>query len=303
MIGSIAAALVASVSYGVSDFFGAVAATRLRVIPTTTISYAAATATLTAAILVTGGRWSAEVLIWGAIAGGCAVVGFVTFYAAMSRGPMSLASPLIAVLSAAVPIAAAVLFGEVLPPIAWAGVALALVSAMLIASQPRSGAGRIALPTGALSVLSGVSLGSAVIALDQAPGDSGLIAAFIQIVVGLVLLLLALALSLASKPVRRFFDALGVEVKAESTLGRRRAILAGIAAGALLGLSSALLLAALQAGSLAVVSVLIALYPLATLVLARLVLKERISGVQLSGVGLAIVASAVLGLALGGAAA
>jgi hypothetical protein len=62
VIASIAAALAASVSYGVSDFFGAIAATRLRVIPTTTLSYAAATVTLTATTLVTAGRWSAEVL-------------------------------------------------------------------------------------------------------------------------------------------------------------------------------------------------------------------------------------------------
>ncbi len=76
---------------------------------------------------------------------------------------------------------------------------------------------------------------------------------------------------------------------------------AGLAAGGLLGLAGALLLVALQNGSLAVVSVLIALYPLATLALARLVAKERVSVLQLVGVGLAIAASAVLGLSIGGA--
>jgi drug/metabolite transporter (DMT)-like permease len=296
---SFVAALVASFSYGVSDFLGALAATRLRVIPTTTISYAAAVVVLIVTVAATGGAWSAEVILWGAVAGVCAVVGFVTFYAAMSRGPMSLVSPLIAVLSAAVPIAAAVLLGETLPPLAWGGVVLALVSASLIASQPRRAVGRLAVPTGILSVIAGVALGSSLIALDQAPADSGLIAALLEMAVGLVLLLLVLGLTAVIPVVKRVFDGLGVAVDAEQTLSRRRATVAATAAGALLGVAGALVLVALQAGSLAVVSVLIALYPLATIVLARVVTKERLSAIQLLGVGLALAASVVLGLALG----
>lgn len=297
---SIIAGLIASLSYGFSDFYGALAATRLRVIPATTLSYAAAVAVLVVAVLLTGGVWSAEVLFWGSIAGVCAVVGFVTFYAAMSRGPMSLVSPLIAVLSAAVPIVAAVLLGETLPALAWVGVGLGLVSATLIASQPRRTAGRLALPTAVLSGLAGASLGTALIALDQAPADSGLIAALVEMGVGLVLLAAVLGVSTISRAAKRAFDGLGVEASTEETLTRRRATVAGVGAGALLGLASALVLVALQAGSLAVVSVLIALYPLATLVLARIVVKERLSVVQLCGVGLALTASVVLGLALGG---
>lgn len=296
---SIVAGLIASLSYGFSDFLGALAAIRLRVVPTTAISYAAAVAVLSVAVLVTGGLWSAGVWFWGAIAGLCAVVGFVTFYAAMSRGPMSLVSPLIAVLSAAVPIAAALLLGERLPPLVWVGVVLALVSATLIASQPRTGGGRLALRTGILSLLSGVSLGGALIALDQAPPDSGLIAALLEMGVGLVLLLAVLALTRVSAPAKRAFDGLGSH--GGSGLDRGRAALAGLGAGALLGLAGAMVLIALQAGSLAVVSVLIALYPLATIVLARMVVKERVSRVQLGGIGLAIAASAVIGVGLGGA--
>jgi drug/metabolite transporter (DMT)-like permease len=298
---SVVAALLASLSYGISDFLGAFAATRLRVVPTTTISYAAAVAVLVVAVAVTGGMWSPAVVAWGAIAGVCAVVGFVTFYAAMSRGPMSLVSPLIAVLSAAVPIAAAILLGETLPALAWVGVVIALASAMLIAAQPRRAAGRLALPTGILSVVSGASLGSSLIALDRAPADSGLIAALLEMAVGLVLLLVVLGVTAVAPALKRAVDGLGVEAAAEETFTGRRASIAGLCAGALLGVAGALVLVALQAGSLAVVSVLVALYPLATLVLARIVLKERLWGVQWVGVGLALLASVVLGLGLGGA--
>jgi drug/metabolite transporter (DMT)-like permease len=47
-------------------------------------------------------------------------------------------------------------------------------------------------------------------------------------------------------------------------------------------------------GSLTVVSVLTALYPLGTIILARLVLKEKIAKVQLAGVLLALSCSALL---------
>lgn len=295
---SIIAGLIASFSYGVSDFLGALAAIRVRVIPTTTLSYAAAVVVLAIAVLATGGVWSSGVLFWGAVAGLCAVVGFVTFYAAMARGPMSLVSPLIAVLGAAVPIAAAVLLGETLPVLAWVGVVLALVAATLIASPPRRATGRLAVPTGILSVLAGVSLGGSLIALDLAPADSGLIAALVEMGVGLVLLMVVLGLTAVSANVKQAFDALGVEPGSEATLSRRRAVLAAVAAGALLGLAGALVLVALQSGSLAVVSVLIALYPIATIALARVVVGERISRLQFAGVGLALVASVVLGAAL-----
>ena len=70
----------------------------------------------------------------------------------------------------------------------------------------------------------------------------------------------------------------------------------------LTGYLAAGILAALQTGSLAIVSVLVGLYPLATLLLARIVGGERMTRLQLTGAGLAIAASAVLGFALGGAA-
>jgi drug/metabolite transporter (DMT)-like permease len=47
-------------------------------------------------------------------------------------------------------------------------------------------------------------------------------------------------------------------------------------------------------GSLTVVSVLTALYPLGTIILARIFLKEKIAKVQLAGVLLALSCSALL---------
>ena len=53
----------------------------------------------------------------------------------------------------------------------------------------------------------------------------------------------------------------------------------------------------LHAGSLAVVAVLMGLYPLATVLLARVVLGERLAQVQVVGVVAALAACVLLGLA------
>jgi drug/metabolite transporter (DMT)-like permease len=73
-------------------------------------------------------------------------------------------------------------------------------------------------------------------------------------------------------------------------------VLAG-AAGLLIGGANVLLMLALQAGSVAVVAVLVNLYPVATVLLAWIVLRERINAVQSTGVVLAVAASVMLGLA------
>lgn len=291
-------ALVSALAYGISDFLGGTAASRLRVIPTTLLSYSAATVALGILVLVTGGVWSAPVWLWGGIAGVAAIIGFVTFYAAMSIGPMSLASPLIAVLGSAVPVVAAVALGESLGLWAWFGIALALAGAVLISSRPKKSGGRLTARAAILSTVAGVSLGSSVIALDRAPADSGSLAAFVEIIIGLALLALV---ALAGVLITRLGRTLSHLGGTDTVPGNRpRNIVAAFIAGTLLAAANAALLAALQTGSLAIVSVLVGLYPLATLVLARIVGGERMTRVQLSGAALAIAASAVLGLALGG---
>ncbi len=291
-------ALGAALSYGVSDFLGGTAATRLRVIPTTLISYGAGTVAYAVIVLITGGQWSAEVVFWGGLAGIGAVVGFVTFYAAMAVGPMSLVSPLVAVVSSSIPVAAAVALGERLSAWAWLGVVVALVAALLISSQPRTGGRRLSMRAAVLSLVSAVSLGSAVIALDRAPIESASISGLVEIGLGVVLLGLVWLVGRLIAPVGRMLANLGGPVTGAGTAPRNVAVAAS--AGVLLALANAALIAALQSGSLAIVSVLVGLYPIATLLMARVLGGERITPVQLTGAALAVAASAVLGLSLGG---
>jgi drug/metabolite transporter (DMT)-like permease len=156
---------------------------------------------------------------------------------------------------------------------------------------------RILPRTVVLSVIAGIGLGLSIVALDRAPIESRVIPAVVEIAVGVVLLLLLLAAVRLIAPLRRVLGVLDEQHDEESLPSPRRALLASALAGVLLGVANALLIAALQSGSLAVVSVLIGLYPVATILLARILHGEKLLPLQLFGVVLAIAASVLLALA------
>ncbi|MGN6125950.1 MAG: EamA family transporter [Humibacter sp.] len=298
MLLSIALALLSSLSYGFSDFFAARAAARLGVIRTTTLVYVCATVTVGIALLFVGGTLAGGAVFWGAVAGVCAIVGFIGFYAGMASGPMSLVSPLISVLEAIVPVGVAIARGDTLPPIAWVAIALAVISTLLISLQRSERHVRIAPRTVVIAAISGIVLGLSITALDYAPADSGLTPAFVELAVGVVIMLALLGVAALSAAVRRSLATLDVDEEQSHSrdIPRRTALWMLLIGGILLGAANSLLVLALQHGDLAVVSVLIGIYPLATIVLARLVLKERMSPVQTSGVALALVATGLLAL-------
>jgi drug/metabolite transporter (DMT)-like permease len=297
VITTVLLALGSSLSYGVSDFLGAVGTRKLRVLPGTTIIYLFALATLLVALPIAGGAWSIDTIVWGTVAGVAAIGGFLTFYAALAAGPINLAAPLIAVLSSLVPVVAAIALGEQLEMLAWVAIVLALAGAGLISVTRRGAAASIPRKTLVLAVIAGILLGLSIIALDRAPQTSGVTSAVIEILVGVIVLGVLVALVRLSPRTRRALSILDENQDDAALPSPWRARIACAVGGILLGVGNALLLLALQSGSLAVVSVLIGLYPVATMVLARIVHGERLTRVQLGGVVLAIAATVLLALA------
>ncbi|HEY5223768.1 MAG TPA: EamA family transporter [Microbacteriaceae bacterium] len=296
MVLSSVIALLSATLYGVSDFFGGVASLRLRVLPTTTTIYLCAALVLAIALPFTAATWSVAAVLWGSAAGVFATVGFLTFYAAMAAGPISLVSPLIAVLESVVPVGVAVTLGEVLTPSGWLGIALAVLSGILISVQRTKSHSHVTVRTVVLSSIAGLTLGLAIVALDRAPHSSRLVPGLLEIAVGIVLLA---ALSLAvrgSERTRTFVSVLDHHDNTAGLPSRGRAMLLAVLGGLLLGGANAGLIFALQSGSLAIVAVLVGLYPLPTILVARLVIKERMTRTQLIGIALAVIASALLAL-------
>jgi drug/metabolite transporter (DMT)-like permease len=289
--------LMASLFYGASDFLGALTARRLTVVKATVAIYVAATLAVGIALFLVPWTFSGQALWAGSVAGALAAVGMVTFYAALAIGPMSLLAPLISLIQTAIPVVAAAAFGQSLSVVAWIAVGIAILATTLISVPAGASVERISPRGGLLALISGVALGFSVVALDNAPAASGLFPAFLDVGVGLLVIAPLLA-------VRRFrtgnawlqgvhSDDGGAD---RGPVATRTWVMSAVA-GVLLGVGNILLVVALHAGNLAVVAVLVSLYPLATVLLAWAVLKERISLFQFFGVGLAITAAVMLGTA------
>lgn len=280
-------ALIAALGYGVSDFYGAVAARRIGAVAATLASYLSGVVVLGLAVLVVPGAWSRDAVVFGALAGVAVAFGFLAFYAAFAIGPVVILAPLIAVLYAVVPVSWALAHGEQLPTIAWVGVGLGLVAVLALSVSIPGEAERAeqrSEPPRPLALLLGVvaalGLGGAAIALDYAPKDSGLSSALMETVVAVIVV--GVAFAFVRRPL--------------SEEGDRRAVGVALASGVLLAVGNGLFVLALQHGSLALVAVLVSLYPLATILLARIVFREHVSTVQWFGVGLAVIAAALMGL-------
>ena len=165
-------ALGAALLYGVADFMSGVAARRIPVLVATTINYAFATVVLVIVVFAVGGVWSNQAIVSGLVAGVLAAVGFLTFTGALAAGPISLMTPLIALLSSAVPVVVALVLGDRLEPIAWIAIGVAIVGSVLIGVERRVSARSAKPRTLVFAVISGVCFGFATVALDAAPAGS-----------------------------------------------------------------------------------------------------------------------------------
>jgi drug/metabolite transporter (DMT)-like permease len=283
--------LGAAAVYGASDFFGAFAARRIHLVTATLVNYAIASVVIVPSVLIVGGAWSSGAFWSGVVCGTLAVFGLLAFYGVLAIGPMSLLSPLIALIQSIVPVAIAAVTGQGLSLIGWIAIGIGIVALVLLAPAPKRGQDHISLRGGLLAVASGLLLGASLIALDFAPKNSGVVPALWEIATGtLILAIVWLVLrALGSRASGLSFLQPGSD--AVRTLSSRRAWIAAAFSGALVAFADTFIVLALHLGNLAVVSVLTSLYPVVTVILAAAILKERMTKLQLVAVALVIAAS------------
>lgn len=292
---SAALAVPSALLYGVSDFSTGLSARSMRVVSATTVSYTLAAVVMLISLAVTGGQWSPAAILWGAAAGAFAIIGLLAFYAAMAAGPMSIASPLIAVLEAVVPVAVALVLGDHLVWWAWLAIVAAIVAGVLLAADRSAASVQISQKAVLLAIVSGSALGLSVVALNAAPKVGRLIPGVCETLIGLVVLAAFTVTSRARTKARATPRPPESRINGEP-VRRQRGVLLAATGGLLLGGANALLIAALHTGSLAIVGVLVSLYPVPTIVLARLALNERLATLQITGATLALLAAAALAL-------
>jgi|EndMetStandDraft_3_1072993.scaffolds.fasta_scaffold335354_2 drug/metabolite transporter (DMT)-like permease len=275
---SLLLALASSFAYGSADFLGGVAARGAHVLRVVAI---AAPASLLVELLlwpIFGAQFDQGAVAWGAASGVASAAAFALLYRTLAIGPMSVLSPVTAIVSAALPVGVGLIGGEQLSGLAVGGIALALVAVVVISGGPDERGERPSRHALLLAFGAGAAIALQLVCLDQTPGDSGIAP-----------LIVGRAVSSAT--------VLAAVVALHARLGDRRpSVPAAAGAGALDSLANLSFLLAVREGELAVVAVITALYPAATVLLARALLAERIGATQLAGLGLAAVAVSLLAL-------
>lgn len=295
-----AVALLGALTYGAADFLGGLAARRLRPVVVTGVAASTGLLALAVAHPLIGGTATGPDIAWGVAAGVLSVIGIGLLYACLAIGPMSILSPLTAVVSAIAPMLWGLLVkGDALGPAGYAGLAVALVAVVLVGFVPGE---RIVRPSTrglVMAVGSGLGIGGFLIAIDRTAPDSGLVPllagrATTAVITGVVIGLLVVAAVRRGAGARSAFMPDGAGACAPTRWRAwRLALMCGIADAA----ANALILLALRTGDLAVVSALTALYPAGTIILASVVLRERVAAVQWVGLGLALTAGGLLAIA------
>ena len=278
--------LASALAYGVADFFGGLAAKRTASVVVTAFAALVGVAILLPFALLLPARPSFEAFLWGGLSGLTGAAAIFLLYAALAIGPMSILSPLTAVLSAIAPMTWGLAAGERLPWWGYVGLGGVLVAIVLVGFVPEKGAVR-PRPRGLVyATASGVLIGCFFILLDQAPADSGLYPIVANRAASATMLLFVLTVLLV---LARLQGAIAFP-------GLRSAWRLILACGVADALANVLILTGLRLGDLTVMSVLAALYPGGTIALAAIVLRERIAPVQWIGLALALAAAAVLAI-------
>lgn len=315
--------LTGALVYGAADFLGGLAAKRLSAVLVSAIAAVSGLVVMLLALPLVGATWETEDLAWGALSGVIGSVAIALLYASLAIGPMSILSPLTALMSAVTPMLWGTLVGsERFGPLGIWGLAVALVAVVLVGFVPERGAVRPSTKGLALAVGSGLAIGAYYIAISHTSDESGVAPLVANRVVSATLLFTAagvLALVARSRartgaalpaavPVATAHratgdpgpDAAGTGVERDAA-NRRAYLRAGIAlalaGGVLDSVANALLLLGIRAGDLAVAAVIGAMYPAGTILLAAIVLRERIAPVQWAGLALALAAAGMLALA------
>jgi drug/metabolite transporter (DMT)-like permease len=299
---SVPFALPSAVTYGIADFAGGLAARRASVLVVTVVAQAAGLVSLLLAIGLVAGRPSPAAFGFGVLAGLVGVSGLLLYLKALAVGPMGVVAPLSAVISAGLPLVVGLLGGERLGPVAVLAVGVALVAILLATTGTRND--RAASTGVLLGLAAGVGFGMFFVAVDAAPGDSGLWPllagrlASVLLLTGLVLRHhLPLPARTPAVPAAAVPGESGVPTRRVARPGTRGPVVLMVVSGVFDTLANVLFLVATRMGDLGISAVVVSLYPVVVVLLARVVLGERLSRTQLLSAGLALTASALLAAA------
>lgn len=243
------------------------------------VSYPVALVLLLVLALIAGGDISHGAMFWGGLCGFSQAFGIWWFYAALGAGPISVVSPLTAILVAGIPVGVGLVLGERPGVVAGVGVALALAAVVLVSREATDEdvtPHRFTKKVAWLTVGAGIAFGLNFALIAQAPPEAELWPlVFARLAATLLVLVIA---------------AVTGNMRIPTGTPLRLALLAAVLD---VGANIAMLLA-LHASLLSLAGVLMSLYPAATVLLAIVVLRERVTRWQAVGMVLALAAVAMI---------
>jgi drug/metabolite transporter (DMT)-like permease len=275
----VALALLSAISFGVCDFVGGIASRRVAALRVVLVSYPVTMVLLGVLAAVIGGPISAGAVVWGSLGGISQACGEWWLYAALGAGPISVVSPLTAVVTAAVPVGVGIAIGDRPGVLAAAGIAMAMVAVVLVSREATDEdvtPHRFTTTVALLTIGSGVAFGLNFALIHQAPVESRLWPLLFARMSATMLVIIVAAASRnlrvpSGKPLRLALTLPVLDASANVAM-----------------------LLALHASLLSLASVLISLYPVATVVLAMAVLRERVTRWQALGMILAAVSVSMI---------
>jgi drug/metabolite transporter (DMT)-like permease len=270
---SIALALGASLTWGLSDFFGPLKGRKLGVLRVLVYVQLGGLVAIAVVVAIRGKGPTDPAVLFAIPAAISGTLGFYAYYRGMAVGAMSIVAP-IAGISAAVPVVVGILSGDRPSLWQWLGIAAALGGVFLASREPGRG-GRVAAGVG-LALLAAIGFGGYFPPMHTA-GNADFWWA------SLIFRLTSTSVILAAVAIRR--PSLVIQP-------RQVPMLALIGIGDMLG--NLFFAAASTSGLVSITSVLASLYPIVTVVLARMVLKERVARSQEAGIALTLAGVALI---------
>ena len=273
-MGAPALALLGAGAWGVGDFLGGIAARRLHVLTVVAASQGAGFVGAAVWVAIAGDGPPALDDVLPAIgAGACGAIGLAALYRGMAVGAMGIVAPISAA-GPVVPLGFDLANGESPSALQWLGVVVVLGGIALLAREPGAPL-RAGLATGVpLALVAALGFGLFFVGLDAA-ADGGVPWTIFTARATSTVLAVVVALSLAI-----------------SVVPPRRLLPTVVAVGLFDTAANVLVAFATTRGSVGIVAVLSALYPVVTIVLARLVLGERLDGSRRLGGVLALCGAA-----------
>jgi drug/metabolite transporter (DMT)-like permease len=257
-------ALSSSLMWGFADYLGGLQTRSRQVLSVVAISQAAGLLMISAVVALRGVAWpGADAMLPAAGAGLMASVCIVTFYLALSYGPISIVAPVLAS-SACIPVVYGLARGERPAPVQMAGLVATLAGVMLVSWTDGDGHARGRRGIG-FGVIAAVLLGLVIILFSRASAVDPYWASFVLRAVSIS----AIAVAIVVRGVLPRVDRRGLGIIASIGVLDMLANLA-------FSVSTTLQL-------LAITAVLSSLFPVVTVALARSHLGERVTRVQGTG--------------------